>query len=91
MARVCQKINSEKALDILAKALFVSHDSLSDKMDSFPEEEDVDGGAVLVFVNEWLAVISDAAIGMFVSKMAQVGMLTIEGVAQLLTDLNYLW
>jgi hypothetical protein len=61
-------------------------------MDStaFSTVDEADSSAVLIFVNEWLDVFSDAAVGMLLSKVAQISLLTSGGIAQLLTDLNYM-
>lgn len=54
------------------------------------EEVDLDGTAVLKFVNEWLGAIADATVGLLLGQVVLVPELTTSGCAQLITDLEYL-
>eukprot|EP01034_Spumella_vulgaris_P023259 gene23260-29471_t len=89
------KVSAGKALDILLKSLLTGLGNVlggdEGQASSFSSAVDEsDGGAVLAFVNEWLAVIMDASVGMLLSKVAQITVLTAGGTAQLLSDLNYM-
>ncbi len=94
MGRLCQKHSSTNALTILSKALFVNQDQVRSNDDDAPSfsfsVDETESNAVLSFVNEWLTVISDASIGMLLSKVVQTTFLSGGDVAQLLTDLNYM-
>lgn len=45
---------------------------------------------MLRFVNEWLSAVADATVGLLLSQVATVSVLTAAGRSQLLTDLEYL-
>ena len=50
----------------------------------------MEGGQVLLFVNEWLTTIADAIVGLFLGQIVQIKSLTALGSAQLLVDIDYL-
>lgn len=62
----------------------------SDSPSAEEEEEELDGAAVLKFVNEWLGSIADATVGLLLGQVVLVPELTTAGCAQLITDLEYL-
>ena len=49
-----------------------------------------DPSNILRFVNEWLGSIFDAIVGLLLSQVSDIAMLSLAGSAQLLTDLEYL-
>jgi hypothetical protein len=64
-------------------------DAQSSSSSDPPVIEDEDAGA-LAFVNEWLGAIADAAVGLFVSQMVQIPVLSPSGRSQLVVDIEYI-
>ena len=68
--------------------------SSADPRDAEVDEEDdqdsVDEAGGMRFVNEWLTAASDSVIGLLLTQMVQIKILSPSGRAQLLVDLNYM-
>lgn len=71
---------------VVSKSLFPELDA-----DRLPQHvEDAEGAPVLVFVNEWLGAVADAALALLLARVAEARALSVGGAAQLRTDLEYL-
>lgn len=53
-------------------------------------EVGVEGGNTLIFVNEWLSVIADSIVAIYLTTILRLSTISEIGALQLLTDIDYL-